>query len=288
MNPFKTFFYSLKRSVFDPKYYKDIAKSSFWFSFKYLLCLFFFLVFFRAVFFGATYIKNRPLVQPEINKIYKVAKNFYPEKLELRIKKGELSTNVEEPYVFDVDRKSFQTGKHLLIIDTKGYIDNYQEYNTYVLATKNAVVYPSKSSNDNITQTSVFYFKDINQDLTINKQIYDSVLNTVKPYESKAIFFIDWIVYCLLFLFMIFGPLVAASSTLFGLIFLTFFVWIINLIFKKKFSYGTLYRFGMHASTFPILVVETVKLLKLPFSGFYSPLFIIWMVIIIFSQKNKK
>ncbi len=73
---------------------------------------------------------------------------------------------------------------------------------------------------------------------------------------------------------------------MFGLLFLTFFVWIVNLIFKKKYSYGSLFKMGMHAVTWPILISEAVKYLKLPFSGFYAPIYLVLMLIVLFSSEK--
>lgn len=290
MKLIRTFFYSLKKSLIEPKYYQDIKKTNFWFSFKYLLFLFFILTLINSLFLGSKYLYNRPFIQPEVNKIYLEAKNLYPEELELKVRNGQLATNVQEPYVFNFDKTkpSKINQMNLLTIDTNGSIENYPEYNTYVLATKNAIVYPSKSRNNQIAQTSVTYFRDFKRDFTINKKNYDNLFNKISPYAQRAVFFVDWAVIIFLLLFLILGPILYTSSTLFGLIFLTFFAWLINLLFKKKYSYGQLFKMGIHASTWPILISEVVKYFKLPLKGFYTPLFLIWMVVIIFSQKNKK
>ncbi len=288
MNSLKTFFYSFTRSLFEPKYYKDVAKVKFWFSFKYLWFLLFVLVLIKSIMLGGTYIKNRPYIQPEINKFLTYAENFYPKGLELKIRNGQLSTNVKEPYIFNLEKNELQVDqRHLLIIDTKGSIENYPDYNAYVLATKNAVVYPSKSTNNQIGETSVFYFRDIKQDFTLNKNIYDNILNVVQPYTHRVLFFADYIVLAFLFLFLIFGSLFWAVGVMFGLVVLTFFVWIVNLIFKKQYRYGSLYKIGMHAVTWPILITEVVKYLKFPFPGLYALTFFVWMFVILFSTEER-
>src|SRR3989339_1569285 len=104
MNPLKTFFYSFKKSLFEPKYYKDVAKVSFWFSFKYLWFLFFILIIFKSIFLGGQYLKSRPQIQPEVNRLLTYAENFYPRGLELKIRNGQLSTNVKEPYTFYLEK----------------------------------------------------------------------------------------------------------------------------------------------------------------------------------------
>jgi hypothetical protein len=286
MKPLQTFFYSLIGSLFKPKYYKDVAEVKFKFSFKYLWFLLFILVFIKSFVLGGQYLKSRPQIQPEVDKLMIYAENFYPKGLVLNIKKGQLSTNAKEPFIFDLEKNEQNGQKHLLIIDTKGSIENYPGYNSYILATKNAVVYPSKSENNRAGETSVFYFKDLKNDFTLNKNIYDNFLNVVRPYAYKAVFIIDYIVLVSLFLFLVFGSLFWTGGVMFGLVFLTFFVWVVNLIFKKQYSYGSLFKMGMHAITWSILTSEVLTYIGSPFPKFYSMIFLVWMLVILFSQKN--
>lgn len=285
MNPLKTFFYSLKKSLFDPKYYQDVAKASFGFSFKYLLCLLFILTFIRILSFTGIYLKKQPLIQPEINKIMIYAENFYPKDLKLKIQNGQLSTNVKEPFIFDLEKKVDE--QHLLIIDTKGSIENYPQYNTYVLATKNAVVYPSKSKDNKVGETSVFYFKELKQNFTLDKKTYDSFLNIAKPYSSKVGLIISYMILSFSPFLLIFGSFFWTICIMFGLVFLTFFIWVVNLIIKKGYGYGSLYKMGMHAITLPILVNEISSYLRSPYPTFYSWIFLIWMLVILLSTKKR-
>lgn len=264
MNSIKTFFYSLKKSLLDPNYYQDIAKASFGLSFKYLWFLLFILVFISGTILGGQYIKNRPKIQPAVNKYMTYADRLYPPNLVLKFTNGQLSTNVKEPFVIDLGKNIQQINqKHFLIIDTKGSIENYLSYNTYILATKNAVVYPSKSDRGGVTQTSVFYFRNLNKNFTLNKRVYDSALNFIRPYTLRAVLFVDLIVFMLLFFFLIFGSLFWAGAIMFGLLFLSFFIWLVSQIFKKGYSYQSLYKMSMHGVTWPILADELSKYLKL-------------------------
>jgi len=287
MNSLKTFFYSFKKSLFELEYYNDIEKDSFWFSFKYLWFLIFILTIIKVLSFGGQYLKNRRWIQPEVNKFMITTENLYPDELKLQIKNGRLSTNVREPYLFDFKQKIKPTEKHILVIDTQGTIENYPNYNSYILATKNAVVYPSKSSSNRVEETSVFYFRNLKKDFTLNKNIYNNFLNVIRPYSNKALYFLDYFVIIFLFFFFIFGSFFWTTGIMFGLVFLTFFVWIINLIFKKGLSYSSLYKIGMHAVTWPILISEISHYLKSPYPTFYSLIFFIWMMLILFSTKKK-
>jgi len=288
MNQLKTFFYSLKKSLFERRYYKDVAKASFWFSFKYLWFLIFILTIIKVLSFGGQYLKSRNRIQPKVNKLMIVTENLYPDELKLQIKNGQLSTNVREPYLFDFKQKIKPTEKHILVIDTQGTIENYPNYNSYILATKNAVVYPSKSSSNRVGETSVFYFRNLKKDFTLNKNIYNNFLNVIRPYSNKALYFLDYFVIIFLFFFFIFGSLFWTAGIIFGLLFLTFFVWIINLIFKKQYSYGSLFKMGMHAITWPILTSELMGYIKPPYPKFYSLIFLIWMLIILFQKSTSK
>ena len=289
MNSLKTFFYSFKKSLFELKYYKDIEKVSFWFSFKYLWFLLFIFTLIKTFTFIGLYLKNRPRIQMKVNRIMIYAENFYPKELKLDIKNGQLSTNTIEPFFFDPDQRiTADLRRHFLIIDTKGSIENYPSYNTYILATKNAVVYPSESKNNKIGETSVFYFRELKKDFTLDKKTYDNLLNIVKPYTSKINFFVDWIVLSFSPLFIIFGSFFWTIGVMTVILFLTFFIWIINLMFKKGLSYGSLYKMGMHAITWPILTSELMGYIKPPYPKFYSLIFLIWMLIILFQKSTSK
>lgn len=287
MNPLKTFFYSLKQSLFNPPYYKDVAKVGFWFSFKYLWFLFMILVLIKSVTFGASYLKNRPYISPGVNKIMDRVSGLYPSNLKLKITNGQLSTNVEEPYIFDLEeQREWGDSRHLLIIDTQGSIEDYPSYDAYILATKNAVVYPSKSQNNNIKQTSVFYFRDLKQDFVLDKNIYDNLLNVVRPYTQKAPLFTDWLVTTGLIFFLIFGSLFWSLWTMIGLLFLTVVVWVIAKLIGVHYSYGSFYKIGMHAVSWPIIASEIIKYLKSPFPHFFSIIFLLWMITILFALKE--
>jgi len=181
-------------SLFERKYYKDVAEANFWFSFKYLWFLIFILTIIKVLSFGGQYLKSRNRIQPEVNKLMITIENLYPDELKLQIKNGRLSTNVREPYLFDFKQKIKPTEKHILVIDTQGTIENYPNYNSYILATKNAVVYPSKSSSNRVEETSVFYFRNLKKDFTLNKNIYNNFLNVIRPYSNKALYFLDYFV----------------------------------------------------------------------------------------------
>lgn len=282
MRRLKTFFYSLKKTLIDLEYYQDIAQANFWFSFKYLWFLLLIIIFIQGLSLGNKYLKNRPTIKPTIDQAITYVEKVYPDNLEIKIKNGQLQTNVKEPYIFSLNEKEVVEDKSLLIIDTKGSIENYPQYNTYILATKNAIIYPSKVNRDKIEQTSVFFFSSLKQDFTLNQKIVNDFLNTIKPYTSKILYFIDLLVLIGILIFISLGSFIWLTMIMITLLILTFFVWLINLIFKKGHSYKTLYQIGMHAFTWPIIINEITRYLGITIPGVYPIIFFIYFFIILF------
>lgn len=291
MNTFKTFFYSLRRSLFDLSYYKDIAKAKLGFSLKYLWFLLFILTLIKVITLTGAYVVARPSITPAVNNTFTYVENLYPRGLELNIKNGQLSTNVKEPYVFELDKNMRGVGekRHFMVIDTQGTIEDYPYYNAYVLATKNAVVYPSKSRNNQINETSVFYFRDIKQDVKIDEKVVDGIIDKIRPYAAKAVFFVDWFVGIGLVALLVFGSVFWTASIMFGLLLLNVIIWIVSKLMRRPYSYGDLYRMGMHAVTWPIIFSEAVFLLKLPIPNLYALIFLIFMIIVLIrSEETEK
>lgn len=288
MNTLKTFFYSLKRSMLDLNYYKDVADASFGFSLKYLWFLLLILTIVKAITFAGAYIYARPTVTPAVNRAVSYAQNLYPPDLKIKVQDGQLSTNVKEPFIFDLDQ-NYKTGsnRHLLIIDTTGTIENYPYYNTYVLATRNAVVYPSKSERDQIQETSVFYFRNLKNDIAVDRKIYDDIIGKIRPFAAKAVVFVDWFVAAGLLMFLILGSFGWTMAILFALLFMTAVVWAVSMIFRKGYGYQPLYRMGMHAVTWPILLEQAIKYFHLPVPNIFFLVFVVFMTAVIFTNKNK-
>ncbi len=289
MRPFKTFFYSFKRSLFDLKYYRDVASAKFSFSLKYLWFLVFIFFVIKTIGLVGAYIHNRPQITPAVNQVISYAQGFYPEELELKVENGQLSTNVKEPYYIQFDR-NLRGGdsRHFVIIDTQGSIEDYPKYNTYVLATRNALVYPSKFRDSQISQTSVFYFRDLKSGFSFDRNEYDFLIDNVRPYAARAVYFVDWFVSIGLLFFLFFGSLFWTIAILIGLLALTFVVWLVSLLLKKPYGYGDLYKMGMHAVTWPIVFGEAVKYLNLPLPNVYHLVFLVFMTIVLFKMDESR
>jgi len=101
MKKLNTFWQTFQKSLLDFAYYKDIAKASFWFSFKYLFLLLICLSLVKSVQLGVLYSSVRKNIPSYISIGQKELSALYPKELELRISNGNLYTNVQEPYTME-------------------------------------------------------------------------------------------------------------------------------------------------------------------------------------------
>lgn len=290
MNKFKTFLYSVKRTLFDPLYYGDILTSSFWFSFKYLWMFLTIILIMHAVQLGIGYGLVRKEIPVGIQKVEKAASNFYPNELELRISNGRLYTNVEEPYAIDAPSSwGTMDGRHLIVIDTKGAIDNYPEYNTWILATRTALVYPDSSKNGKTANShQLFYFSELKRSLYIDKSIYTSLLKEAHPFILKLPFYIDIAVACALVFMTLLGGFFWEIGVLFGLVFLTGIVWFIAWVMRSGLTYKSLFKMGMHGISWAILADQIMGVTSQQVPYAYAIVYILWMIVVMVSLKKAK
>ncbi|MFH0772978.1 MAG: DUF1189 family protein [bacterium] len=288
MKKLSTFWYSFQKSLLDFTYYKDIAKASYWFSFKYLFLLLVCLSLVRSVQLGVLYTTVRKNIPSYISSVQKELVVLYPKELELRISNGNLYTNVQEPYTIEFP-KIFgdMEGKHMVVIDTKGIADNYPKYNTVVLVTKQTLVFPEKQQGSRTT-TQMYYFSDLKKSVYMDYSEYSKIIKNLNPFIAKLPKLIDVSVVVGLALLPLFGGLFWLSSTLFGLIFLTLGVWLIEKIVKTSYGYKTLFRMGMHAATWGILFTFLLDITNQNVPYLYNLIFIAWMTFVLIKNREPK
>lgn len=288
MKKLKTFWYAFQKSLLDFSYYKSIAKSSFWFSFKYLLFLLICLSLIRSIQLGVLYSFVRKNIPSYIAIGKQELTNIYPKELELRISNGKLYTNVHEPYTIEFPKRFGNVGgKHLVVIDTKGTADNYPQYNTVVLATRQALVFPDKQQ-QNKTTTQLYYFSDLKRSLYIDHTEYTKMVQSLNPLAAKLPRFIDILVGVGLILLPFVGGFFWTISTLFGLIFLTLIMWLIEKLVKTSFGYKTLYRLGMQGVTWSILFTFLLDFTGQRIANVFGIVFLVWMTLVLIRIKQLK
>ena len=288
MKKLNTFWQSFQKSLLDFSYYKDVAKASFWFSFKYLFFLLACLSLVKSVQLGILYSSMKKNIPSYISIGQKELLNLYPKKLELNISNGKLYTNVQEPYIIEFPKILGDMGiKHMVVIDTKGTADNYPKYNTMVLATKQALVFPD-SQQGNKTSTQLYYYSDLKKSVYMDYSEYSKMVQSLNPLIARLPRLINIAVIVWLFLLPFIGGFTWLASILFGLLFLTVGTWLIEKIVKTSYGYKTLFRMGMHGITWSILFTFLLEITHQQMSYLYDLIFFLWMVFVLLKNREPK
>ena len=239
MRWFNSFIHALKGTFTSPDYYKTIIAAPFSFSLKFFYLVFFLYAIVATIFFT---VKSAPKVESFIKNVPSAITRAYPEELTVTINKGEVTTNVVEPYLIPINavEEAFSdvlgettTFQNMLVIDTNALIDNFSSYNTYALLTKNNLVYINDS--DNIEVVSL---KDVDG-VTINQELVLEIEETVIPYFRYITPVLALSIFLGIFVFF-------TSSNLIYLLFFGLIAWLIGKIMKYPLPYKKGYQLGLH------------------------------------------
>ena len=288
MNKLKTFFNTFKRSASDPSYYKDILKAKFSFSLKYLYMLSFFIILVTVLKFALMFAIALPTLTPKIQEFKKNMQTAYPAELEVKINNGELSTNVEEPYYFDPFDMKGDDGKsqyeHFITIDTEASVEDYESYQSAILLTRTAAVYP-----DNQSGTYNFIkFSEFKEPIAINKSLYDEMMKKASPLIDA----VPMLLTGLIILMVLFGPLIGGVFTTAGymlyLLLATLVTWIVAKLFKTNLGYSKVYQLGMHGITLSVVITTILGLFGKDIPLIFSGIFFLWMAIVLSKLSDEK
>lgn len=234
-----------------------------------------------------------PQVTPFANKLASSLQTAYPRELVITVKNGQLSTNVQEPYVWDwpyqLDDKGKKPDMHFLTIDTNASLEDYPTYTTYILVTKNNIIYPSKSS-QGITSSrgtgitgeyQVYSLSQMKDQVKIDRPTYDKFLKEFNPLLQKLPVIAGIFIAAGIFMIMIFGTLFGLMWNMIYLLFMTVVILIIAKIMNKSLSYSQLYHFGMYGLTLPILVSVLLSLSGVQMPFIFTLVFIVWMSVVV-------
>lgn len=237
----------IKDSIYGPKYYRELIKEPFSYSFKYLLV-------FGLLFALLVLIKSSVLFLPKFNEILsKIGPTIiesYPAELEVNVKSGNVSTNVTEPYFIKTPSAIKENARgitqnqteNLITIDTKSEpnVKNLEKFNTAILITENYVIF--KDNNNKITSQSIKGLPDF----VVNQNTVSQVTKKITPYFK--------ILLPILGVFIFIGAFLGVLLNMIYLLFIALLVWLIAVIKKAEIGYGKSYQFSMHLMTLPILL----------------------------------
>lgn len=280
MNKIRTFFYVLVKTFSSPSYYLDILKAPFSFSLKFFY--FYFLLYVVA----ATIIAIPQLLLPFTNTLATLPakiEQLYPAELEIKIINGEASTNVPEPYYFSLKKPEAKVLKeqtpnvenvvlveNLLVIDTKGNVENFNAYKTYALLTKKNLVVLDENGTLRVTSLSEV------KNTTINRQFVRNIISQFSPFLK---FVLPILIVGLFVVLLIFLPI----SEMFYLLFFSLITLLIAKILSFRISYEKSYQLGLHLIVIPATFFGVLQALKvsLPIPFLRTIIMIILAVVVL-------
>ncbi|MBU0708353.1 DUF1189 domain-containing protein [Patescibacteria group bacterium] len=268
------FLADLKGTFSSPAYYARVLGQPLKSSLK-----FFFLFFLLYSVIITTYVTVKDyLPQRELlNYLPEELVNLYPEELVVTVKDGEVSINVDEPYripvsainemLENIDQRvlgqSTGTIENILVIDTKGKIEDYFTYQTFFLLTKNHLSYLNESGNvEAISLAEITNW-------TIDRTVVRDVINTIAPYLRYLIPLM--IIVTFLFLVVVFP-----AATLFYLLILAAILWVVSKLVSYPLSYKKSYQMGMH-----LILVGVALLMIINVSGINLDIPYLWTIVLV-------
>ncbi|MCG2686228.1 DUF1189 domain-containing protein [Candidatus Parcubacteria bacterium] len=265
MGKISTFFYSLKRTFTSPAYYAEILKAPFSFSLK------FFFGFFLVYSLVATAVVTVKYLRPLDDILGFLPDKLvlaYPAELEITVKNGQVSTNVIEPYAIPLSRvedifdaleesvlgESTPPIENLLVIDTRGQIEDFSKHRTYALLTKSHLSYLNDEGN--IETVSL---KEIDE-LLIDRTAVEQVLEVATPFLGFVVPLLVPLTFLAIFAFL-------PAGKLFYLLFYSVVLLVISKIVSFSLSYRKCFQLGLHFGVIWVTLSSLASLvgLKLDF-----------------------
>lgn len=277
------FFQTMKDSIYNPQFYKDLKEERVGVSIKY---------FAKLAFLTACIVSIVPIAggvglltwkQSEISGVRTQVVDMFPQELSMHIENGEISTTVAEPYVIAMPdalrEKVFheQTPyaiNNLLVINTQKPIEtiDFQTFQTFVIVGKNEIgVFNPEKGKFEIQSLHAF---DVNY--TLDRHNFETLVGigwkALKVILVIGVILLPFIIFTGLFVgylvYLLFGALA---------------VWFAASLVRKSLSYGQAYQLGLHLVTLPFLMsfllpslfhipfLFTVVLFAIAYANFRQP-----------------
>jgi hypothetical protein len=232
------------------------------------------------------YVTNQKDINELPQKITSFLGTFYPEDLVLKFNNNELTINQPEPYVLgnSMDLKSFEStdkesARNLITIDTNATIDDFDKYDSWVLAMKKGVAMKQSDRVEVRYYSYEEFLAKTPQPLTFDSVSYGQIINKVRPYINQIPSLLLYVMLGLIVTLILVGPLFLASGVLFNILFLSILGYLIAMAIKRKHSYGYIYKLGMYTAI-PVIILQQVFAF-ISFEGFQSIWWLIALLIMV-------
>jgi hypothetical protein len=273
----KDFIEHIQKSIYAPVYYRDIVTRPASYSWKYYGSLAMFLAVLMTI------VASVPLV-PRLNTFLTTLPTsviaYYPSDLQMIITRGQVATNVSEPYFLKLPSgeatstlASSSSVFSLGVIDTKSEVtlSRFNEYHALFWITRDSLVSLDRAGGLQVTKLG-----DIT--ITIDVEHLRSFVRGIEPYfvwVSPVVVFVIFVGMLLSFLVMLVYLLLDAL-----------FVFVLGRILKQYWSYRDAYHICLHAVTLPLLCSSIFYLL--PVSGIQLPFLstLLLLVVVYFNFRD--
>jgi len=285
---------NIARACFDKTFYQETEKDSFGRRYAHLYVLFMIVVAVFSIQIVGLYVTNQKDINELPQKITSFLGTFYPDDLVLRFNNNELSINQPEPYVLG-DVSSFESleegnkeqamdgevddTKNLITIDTSATIDDFDTYDTWVLAMKKGVAMKQSDRLDVRYYSYEEFLAKTPQPFTFDSVSYGQIVNKIRPYINQIPSILLYIMIGVVVVLLLVGPLFLASGVLFNILFLAILGYLIAMAIKRKHTYGYIYKLGMYTAIPVIILQQFFGLIS--FEGFQSIWWLIALLILV-------
>lgn len=285
MRPLKTFWHVFTKSNTSLGYYKVLVHSPLSFSLKYFALYFFIFAVCSCILL--TFRTFIPLGE-FINRLPQHLVQAYPEELIISINRGQVSTNVDEPYKISIDvlepivqdyeqnvlSASDQSVDYLLVIDTNATPDQIFAQNTWALLSLNTITYINSNGFAETIPLSDVQNIIIDQErVALITQQALTLAYLVVPIliAITAVFYIAWGIYTVIVM------LVTALL-----------LYVIGRIMKRSVTYKQAYQVSLHLVLIPITIFAVFSFIGLPVTfWFKNTLFVLVVGTIIMTKLPK-
>jgi len=243
------FFKDIKDSIYNPIFYHGVIATPFSSSLKYFL---FFILFFTLLTTVILSFTTIPKIKFSIDTITKEILRYYSDELEIIIKNGKVSTNVQEPYFIKTSSNLENSLiENILVINTKDSfsLENFKNYNTACLLTEESLI-----CYDNNQTIKIYPLTNIS-DFKLNKSVISSFLIKVQPF-----FKLFYPIFILAFFVVIF---IVLLWRMVYLLFGAFLIWLVAKVRKVDIGYKKSYQLGLHLMTVSFFIDFLINVLKL-------------------------
>jgi hypothetical protein len=265
---------TIRASIYSPEFYRSLAERRLSFSFKYYYA---FGVALAIVFSVTVSLQALPFIAQFIDKAGQELISHFPEELTVTLLDGEVSTNVEEPYILPLpselresaERDGTPTPTNLLVIDTaaQASAESWAAYDTFILLTKRNIVVGERPEG----RVQIQWLTDV-PDVTIDRAFVERTSSDLRAFGkwiSPLVVFGSWAIFMVLWTFTLAYLLVGGVLA-----------WLVARVRKVPVSYRAAYQMAMHAWT-PVALLLMIADGGIPSSGIpFLPTLLLLIVLI--------